>query len=92
MKGIPKKFLLRHISSLQPQIFLKRGCQVYAFFILDPAKRKGPSLEYYKLLWDYTNIVPNEVPRLPPKREIDFTIDLMLGAVQVSKVPYQMST
>ena len=35
---------------------------------------------------------PDEVPRLPPKRDIDFTIDLVPGATPVSKTPYGMST
>jgi hypothetical protein len=33
-----------------------------------------------------------EVPRLPPKRDIDFSINLMPGAAPVSKAPYRMST
>ena len=35
---------------------------------------------------------PDKVPRLSPKRGIDFTIDLVLGATPVSKIPYMMST
>ena len=35
---------------------------------------------------------PNEIPRLPPKRDIDFTIELVPGAAPVSKTPYRMST
>jgi hypothetical protein len=33
-----------------------------------------------------------EVPGLPPKRDLDFSIDLVPGAVPTSKVPYKMST
>jgi hypothetical protein len=33
-----------------------------------------------------------EIPRLPPKRDIDFSIDLMHGATPISKTPYRMST
>ena len=29
---------------------------------------------------------------LPPKRDIDFSIDLVLGASSVSKAPYKMGT
>ena len=34
----------------------------------------------------------DEVPGLPPKRDIYFTIDLVLGVASVSKMPYRMST
>jgi hypothetical protein len=32
-----------------------------------------------------------EIPGLPPRREIDFSIDLVPGAAPVSKTPYRMS-
>ena len=34
----------------------------------------------------------DEIPGLPPKRDIDFTIELVPGAALVSKAPYRMST
>jgi hypothetical protein len=33
-----------------------------------------------------------EIPWFPRKREIDFSIDLVPGAVPVSKTPYRTST
>jgi hypothetical protein len=33
-----------------------------------------------------------KVPGLPPKRDINFSINLILGETPVSKVPYRMST
>jgi hypothetical protein len=33
-----------------------------------------------------------EVPGLPPKRDIDFSINLMTRAALMSKTPYEMST
>jgi hypothetical protein len=38
------------------------------------------------------DVFPEEVPGLPPKRDLDFSIDLVPGAVPTSKVPYRMST
>lgn len=34
---------------------------------------------------------PEEILGLPPKRDIDFTIELILGATPVLKSPYRMS-
>ena len=33
-----------------------------------------------------------EIPIIPPRRDIEFTIDLVLDIVPSSKVPYRMST
>ena len=35
---------------------------------------------------------PDEILGLPPKRDIDFMIQLVPGAAPVSKTPYKMST
>ena len=35
---------------------------------------------------------PDEIPGLPPKRHIDFTIELVRGTAGVSKTPYRIST
>jgi hypothetical protein len=34
----------------------------------------------------------SKIPGLPPKTDIDFSINLMLGASPVSDTPYKMST
>ena len=34
----------------------------------------------------------DEIPELPPKRDIDFTIELVPGVAPMSKKPYRMST
>jgi hypothetical protein len=49
------------------------------------------NLEYHKVL-KYFEDMFQEVPGLPPKRDIDFSINLMPGAAPVSKDPYRMST
>lgn len=50
-----------------------------------------PSLEEYPILEIYNNVFPLEIPRLPPRWGIDFTIDIIFGVVPVSKAPYTMS-
>ena len=50
-----------------------------------------PKLEYILDLKDFEDIFLEEVPRLPLKREIEFTINLIPGAVPTSKYPYRMN-
>lgn len=40
---------------------------------------------------EFSNIFPNELPRLPPDQVIDFEIDIMLRAGPISKIPYRMA-
>jgi hypothetical protein len=57
----------------------------------EPNNTKGPSLEDFSVLQEFEDVF-QEIPRLPPRREIDFSIDLVPGDAPVSKTPYRMST
>ena len=65
---------------------------MYAVQILEAIGDETPRLEDYQVLQEFRDVFPDEIPRLPPKRDIDFTIELVLGAAPVSKEPYRMST
>ena len=41
---------------------------------------------------EFRDVFSDEIPVLPPKRDIDFKIELVPGAELVSKTPYRMST
>ena len=45
-----------------------------------------------RVLQEFRDVFPDEIPGLPPKRDIDFTIELVPGATPVSKTPYRMNT
>jgi hypothetical protein len=54
-------------------------------------ERKGPSLDQYPVLSEFKDVFPNELPGLPPEREIDFTIEIKPGAEPISKNLYRMT-
>ena len=43
------------------------------------------------ILKEFLDVFPEEIPGLPPKRELDFTIELVPGVVANSKAPYRMN-
>ena len=45
----------------------------------------------HPVLRDFEDVF-REIPVLPPKRDIDFSIDLVPGVAPVSKTPYKMGT
>ena len=57
----------------------------------ETSKDKVPNMQDHAVLEDFEDVF-KEVPGLPPKRDIDFSINLMLRATPVSKTPYRMST
>ena len=51
----------------------------------------GRSLQDIKVVCDYPNVFPDDLPGMPPDREIEFAIDLLPGTAPISKRPYRMS-
>ena len=47
-------------------------------------------LEDIPILRGYLYVFPEEIPGLPLKRELEFTIELVPGVVPNSKAPYRM--
>ena len=54
-------------------------------------KYEMPNIEYYEVQKEFEDVF-KEIPGFPPKRDINFSINLMLGVLQVPKTPYRMST
>ena len=92
VRGIPKVISMRRISAMQLKRFYRKGCQLYVAHILEEKKNEIPRLEDFYVLQEFRDLFPDQIPRIPPKRDIDFTIELVLGAAPVSKTPYRMST
>jgi hypothetical protein len=91
VKGIPRVVTIQEISALQLKKCYRKGCQIFAVHMEETPKDKVPNLEDNVVLEEFEDVF-REVPGLPPKRGIDFSITLMPRSSPVSKTPYIMST
>jgi hypothetical protein len=48
------------------------------------------SLEHIRIVCEYPDVFPEELPGMPPDREIEFSIELLPGTAPISKIPYRM--
>ncbi|WVZ76365.1 hypothetical protein U9M48_024344 [Paspalum notatum var. saurae] len=55
------------------------------------AQTKAQALAKIPVACDYPNVFLEELPGLPPDRDVDFRIDLVPGTAPVSKRPYRMA-
>ena len=78
------------IFTIKSKRCLTQGCQLFLVEIVSDSK--GPSLNSYPILSEFKDVFLEELPQLPPKRELDFTIKLKPGVELISKTPYRMET
>lgn len=69
---------------------MRQRCQDYLGHVIDTEKA-APKLEEITVVNEFKDVFHEELPGLPPDREMEFTIDLALGTAPVSKAPYQMA-
>ena len=91
VQGIPRAVTIREISAMQLKKCYRKCFQILAAHMEEASKDKVPNLGDHVVLEDFEYVF-KEVPELPPKRDINFSINLMHGAAPVSKTPYRMST
>eukprot|EP00253_Pinus_taeda_P020164 PITA_20164 len=93
MQGIKQPVQVRPITANQLIKCIRKGCQVYAILVgYANYKDKSISLHGIPVIQEFTDVFPEEIPGLPPRRNIDFTIELIPEAAPVSRAPYRMST
>jgi hypothetical protein len=69
----------------------KKECQIFAAHMGEEAKDKVEIIEFHPILRDFEDVF-GEIVGFPPKRDIDFSIDLVRGVAPMSKTPYKMGT
>ncbi|WP_254554264.1 hypothetical protein, partial [Salmonella enterica] len=52
---------------------------------------ESPNIENLSVVCEFTDVFPDELPGLPPAREVEFSIELIPGAKTISKAPYRMA-
>ena len=50
-----------------------------------------PDLDLPRVVCEYANIFPDELPELPPHRDVDFGIELHPGTLTISMIPHRMA-
>uniref|UniRef100_A0A6V7QUU0 Reverse transcriptase domain-containing protein n=1 Tax=Ananas comosus var. bracteatus TaxID=296719 RepID=A0A6V7QUU0_ANACO len=69
---------------------IKGGCVAYLATMVE-AQKEHPDLGGIRVVCEFSDVFPAELPGLPPDREIEFVIDLVSGAAPISKAPYRMA-
>src|SRR5262249_26146376 len=54
-------------------------------------EKERPDLDSIPVVREFSDVFPDELPGLPPKREIDLEIELMANTEPLSKAPYRMA-
>ncbi|GJX05715.1 putative reverse transcriptase domain-containing protein [Tanacetum coccineum] len=85
-----EEMLARTLTSSRAQEYFSRGCDVFlAHITIKEAKdeSEGKRLEDVPIVKDF----PEDLPGIPPARQVEFQIDLVPGVAPVARAPYRLA-
>ena len=50
-----------------------------------------PNLNLFRVVCEFVDVFPDELPGLPPHRDVDFGIELHPGTLTISMIPHRMA-
>ena len=89
-KGATFKRTSSVVTALKARNMIRGGVSAFiASVTLDRSNEQTVSLVH--IVKEFIDIFPEDLPSLPPVREVDFGIDLEPGTAPISKAPYKMA-
>nr|GFC24543.1 putative reverse transcriptase domain-containing protein [Tanacetum cinerariifolium] len=76
------------------QKYMLKGCQFFLAHVTTKeaeGKSEKKILENVPIVRDFPKVFPEDLPGLPPTRQVVFQIDLIPGAAPVARVPYRLA-
>ncbi|GKB46818.1 putative reverse transcriptase domain-containing protein [Tanacetum coccineum] len=90
IRGDQSKTRLSLISCIKTERYISRGCQVFIAQVMEK-KSDDKRLEDIPVVREFLEVFPEDLPGLPPVRQVEFQIDLILGAAPVARAPYRLA-
>ncbi|GKE32446.1 putative reverse transcriptase domain-containing protein, partial [Tanacetum coccineum] len=81
---------LKIVSCIKTRKYIEKGCELFLAQVTEQ-ESKEKRLEDVPVIRDFPEVFPEELPRLPPPRQVEFRIDLIPGAAPVARAPYRLA-
>jgi hypothetical protein len=90
IRGERSKTRLGIISYVKTVKYIDRGCHAFLAQVTEKkVEEKRP--EDVPVVKNFPEVFPDELPGLPPVRQVEFQIDLVPGAAPVARAPYRLA-
>ncbi|GJY70406.1 putative reverse transcriptase domain-containing protein [Tanacetum coccineum] len=93
--GKGEKSKLSIISCTKTQKYIRRGCPIFLAQVLKKEtedKSEEKRLEDVPTVRDFPEVFLEDLPGLPPTRQVEFQIDLVPSAAPVACAPYRLAS
>ncbi|KAJ0445296.1 putative transcription factor interactor and regulator CCHC(Zn) family [Helianthus annuus] len=84
---------LKLMSCVQASKYLRKEYNAFLanIVVAEKEKKKKVEVKDVPVVREFPQVFPDDLPGLPPSRDIDFRIDLIPGANPIAKAPYRLA-
>ncbi|GJZ77114.1 putative reverse transcriptase domain-containing protein [Tanacetum coccineum] len=90
VKGNCDESRLKVVSYIKERKYIERGCHLFVALVMEK-EPKEKRLEDVPINRHFPEVFPDDLPGLPPPRQVEFRIELVLGAAPVARPPYRLA-
>ncbi|VFQ86370.1 unnamed protein product [Cuscuta campestris] len=76
------------VSLMQAKCLIRKRCEAFLCNVRD-VRKTTPELKDIPSVREFPEVFPDDLPGLPPPREVEFSVDLILGTEPISATPYR---
>ncbi|GJY33753.1 putative reverse transcriptase domain-containing protein [Tanacetum coccineum] len=70
---------------------LRKGCKAYLAYVTKARELEKKEVSNIHVVCDLPDVFPDDLPGIPPERQVEFGIDLIPGATPIAKAPYRLA-
>nr|GEU99578.1 reverse transcriptase domain-containing protein [Tanacetum cinerariifolium] len=86
-KGVSK---MKVISCIKARKYMEKGSQLFLAYVTEK-EPKEKRLEDVPVIRDFPEVFPDDLLGLPPPRQVEFEIELVLGVAPIARTPYRLA-
>lgn len=90
VKGDRNGNRLRVVSCIKVKKYVNQGCQLYLTRVIEK-ELEETRIEDVPIVCKFPEVFPEDLPGLPPSRQVEFKIDLVPGENPVARAPYRLA-
>ncbi|XP_019184997.1 PREDICTED: uncharacterized protein LOC109179978 [Ipomoea nil] len=81
---------IKLVSMTKMKKYMEKGHDIFLCSV-ENLKAKGDATQTIPVVCEFLNVFLEEIPGIPPPREVEFSVDLVPGTTPISKAPYRLA-
>ena len=78
-------------SAARARRYMQQGCAGYVAYVMDTRETIRAMVDDVPVVREFADEFPEELPGIPPERQVEFRIDLVPGAAPIAKGSYRLA-